>query len=144
MFLLDRLISGNQFQVDSGHLGVKNAADPKVKDYAKEMIPSHEQVEQKLTDILKRKGVTQPPTSLLESSYTAMLSTLNNEKGASFDREYVRQQINYQTGNDALYRWELANGSDPDLKAFAKEVLVKIDEHFDLAKTLDRQQMNTH
>jgi len=62
--------------------------------------------------------------------------TLQDRTGDAFDKEYARQQLNYQTGNDALYRWEIENGSDPDLKAFAKEVLVKIDQHFDLVKAL--------
>ena len=127
---------GNQFQVESGKLAVAHASNPDVKRYGQEMIPSHEEVEQKLTLILTQKGVTQPPTSLLKSSYDAMLGTLHDDDTARFDRDYVRQQVGYQTGNDALYRWELANGTDPDLKAFAMQVLVKIDQHFEQAKAL--------
>ena len=127
---------GNQFQVDSGRLGDTHAASDQVKAYAKEMVPSHIKVEEKLDAILKQKGVTPPPTSLLKSSYVAMMAILQDREGAAFDSEYARQQLNYQTGNDALYRWEIENGTDPDLKGFAKEVLVKIDQHFDMIKAM--------
>lgn len=127
---------GNPYQVESGKLGVAHAGSLKVVAYAKLMIPSHVEVQQKLQAILARKEVVAPPTSLLAHSYDAMLAVLRDEKGPAFDREYVRQQMNYQTGNDALYRWEIANGKDPDLLAFAKTVLPKIDDHFDKVKAL--------
>jgi len=131
---------GNPYQTNSGRIGVTHAASPKVVAYAKLMIPSHIEVQQKLDAILARKGITPPPTTLLEHSYDAMLAVLKDEKGEAFDREYVRQQMNYQTGNDALYRWEIANGKDPDLLAFAKMVLPKIDDHFDKVKALQAEK----
>jgi hypothetical protein len=34
--------------------------------------------------------------------------------------------VNYQRANTALYQYEIKNGTDPDLKAFALETLPKI------------------
>jgi putative membrane protein len=58
------------------------------------------------------------------------------EQGAAFDREYVRSQLDYQHANDALYRWEIQNGSNPELKAYARETLPKIDDHMHRVEAL--------
>lgn len=120
---------GNKYQVDTGKLGETHAADSAVKKYAQLMDTSHVQVEDKLVALLKKKGLTQPTLTLIQGGYATIVRMLSNERGPAFDRAYVQSQLDYQTANDALYRWEIANGSDPDLKAFAKAVLVKIDDH---------------
>ena len=127
---------GNKYQVDTGKLGETHAADPSVKKYAELMDTSHVQVEDKLVELLKKKGLTQPTLTLIQGSYATIVRLLSKEQGQSFDRDYVQSQLDYQTANDALYRWEIANGSDQDLKAFATTVLVKIDEHKDQVEKL--------
>jgi putative membrane protein len=66
-----------------------------------------------------------------------MISTLQQETGQTFDADYVRGQVNYQKANAMLYQYEIANGSDPDLKAFAQQTLPKIQDH--LARALKLQ-----
>ena len=127
---------GNRFQVDTGKLGETHAGDPAVRAYAKEMDVTHVQVEDKLVAILKRKGLVQPPTSLLKGAYDTLVRMLDGLRGPTFDRAYIQGQVSYQHNNDALYRWEIQNGADPDLKAFAKEVVVKIDDHMHKAEKL--------
>jgi putative membrane protein len=58
-----------------------------------------------------------------------MVSTLQRESGQAFDTDYVGGQVNYQKANAALYQYEIANGTDPDLKAFAQQTLLKIQDH---------------
>jgi putative membrane protein len=83
--------------------------------------------------ILRRKPPVPPPT-LLKAAYAIMIETLQHETGQTFDADYVRGQVNYQKANSALYQYEIANGSDPDLKAFAQQTLPKIQDH--LARAL--------
>jgi putative membrane protein len=66
-----------------------------------------------------------------------MVSNLQNESGRTLDADYVRGQVNYQRADTALYEYEIANGSNPDLKAFARETLPKIQDH--LARALKLQ-----
>jgi putative membrane protein len=49
----------------------------------------------------------------------------------------VRGQVNYQKANADLYQYEISNGTDSDLKAFAQETLPKIQDH--LARALKLQ-----
>lgn len=127
---------GNRFQVESGRLGETRSADPAVRRYASLMDSSHVEVEAKLVALLQRLGVTQPPASLLAGAYRSLIDMLGREHGRSFDADYVASQVVYQRSNDALYRWELANGSSPEIKAFASQVLPKIDDHLGQALAL--------
>jgi putative membrane protein len=119
---------GAPFQVDSGRLAEKKGGSAAIRDYARLMVTSHIPVVDALNVILQAKNVT-PSNTLLRGAYEAMIATLKAERGAAFDRDYVNGQIDYQKGNAALFRQEIENGSDPDLKQFAIHTLPKIEDH---------------
>jgi len=127
---------GTPFQVDSGRVAEAKSASPAIRSYAKLMVSSHITVNDALLGILKNKAPAPPPT-LLKAAYATMVSTLQHESGNTLDADYVRGQVNYQKANAALYQYEIANGTDPDLKAFAQEILPKIQDH--LARALKLQ-----
>jgi len=127
---------GTPFQVDSGRLAEAKGTTQAIRSYAELMVSSHITVNNALSGILKSKAPVPPPT-LLKSAYATMVSTLQHETGHSLDADYVRGQVNYQRANAALYEYEIANGTDPDLKAFAQETLPKIQDH--LARALKLQ-----
>ena len=56
--------------------------------------------------------------------------------GKAFDSDYITGQVNYQNANAILYKYEIANGADPDLKAFAEQTLPKIEDHLRRALNL--------
>jgi putative membrane protein len=88
-----------------------------------------------LNAILQRKNVT-PSNPLLHGAYDAMLFTLYAEQGAAFDQTYTKGQVEYQKGNAALFQQEIQNGSDPDLREFARQTLPKIEDHLQRALKL--------
>jgi putative membrane protein len=85
--------------------------------------------------ILKQKNIT-PSNTLLHGAYDAMLATLEADRRAAFDRDYVNGQVEYQKGNAALFEQEIQNGADPDLKEFARHTLPKIVDHLQRAEKL--------
>ncbi|MGD0650516.1 MAG: DUF4142 domain-containing protein [Verrucomicrobiia bacterium] len=127
---------GTPFQVDSGRLAEAKGTTQAIRSYAELMVSSHITVNNALLGILKNK-VPVPPPTLLKAAYATMVSTLQHETGETLDADYVRGQVNYQRANTALYEYEIANGTDPDLKAFAQETLPKIQDH--LARALKLQ-----
>ena len=127
---------GNQYQIDSGTLVGARSSVEKVKAYATLMTSTHTDVEKKLVGILQAQKVTQPPTSLLQGSYASMIATLRDDSGKALDHEYARQQLGYQNSNIALYTWEIANGQNAELKAFATTVLPEVRNHLQLVTTL--------
>jgi putative membrane protein len=127
---------GTPFQVDSGRVAEAKGTTTAIRSYAKLMVSSHITVNNALLAILKNKAPAPPPT-LLQAAYATMVSSLQHESGHALDADYVRGQVNYQKANTALYQYEIANGADRDLKAFAQETLPKIQDH--LARALKLQ-----
>jgi putative membrane protein len=96
---------GAPFQVDSGRLAETKATTAHLRDYAHLMVTSHIPVIDDLNAILKQKGVTAPPNTLLHAAYNTMIATLKAEHGAAFDRDYENGQVDYQKGNAALFQY---------------------------------------
>jgi putative membrane protein len=124
---------GTRFQVDSGRLAETKGTTQAIRSYAELMVSSYITVNKALLGILKNKAPVPPPT-LLKAAYATMVSSLERETRQTLDSDYIRGQVNYQRANTALYEYEIANGTDPDLRAFAKETLPKIQDH--LARAL--------
>jgi len=126
---------GAPFQVDSGRLAETKSESAAIRNYARLMVTSHIPVVDALNSILQRKNVT-PSNTLLHGAYNAMIFTLKADHGAAFDRNYLNGQVEYQKGNAALFQQEIQNGSDPDLKQFARQTLPKIEDHLQRALKL--------
>jgi len=127
---------GAPFQIDSGRVAEKGATTANIRDYAHLMVVTHIPVVDALNEVLQRKNVEAPPNTLLRGAYRTMVSSLKSEHGSALDRDYVEGQVDYQKGNEALFRSEIENGSDPDLKDFARKTLPKIVDHLHRALKL--------
>jgi putative membrane protein len=123
------------FQIDSGRLADTKGTTPAIRNYAQLMVTTHIPVVNALNVILKQKNIT-PSNTLLHGAYNAMIATLEADRGAAFDRDYVNGQVEYQKGNAALFEQEIQNGSDPELKEFARQTLPKIVDHLQRAEKL--------
>jgi putative membrane protein len=126
---------GAPFQVDSGRIAETKSTSATIRSYAHLMVTSHIPVVDALNAILQRKNIT-PSNTLLHGAYDAMLFTLNADRGAAFDRNYVNGQVEYQKGNAALFQQEIENGSDPELRQFARNTLPKIEDYLQRALKL--------
>jgi putative membrane protein len=126
---------GAPFQVDSGRIAETKSTSAEIRSYAHLMVTSHIPVVDALNAILQRKNIT-PSNTLLHGAYDAMLFTLSADHGTAFDRNYVNGQVEYQKGNAALFQQEIQNGSDPELKEFARQTLPKIEDHLQRALKL--------
>jgi putative membrane protein len=127
---------GAPFQIDSGRVAEKTGTTAAIRDYAHLMVVTHIPVVDGLNKILQQKNITAPQNPLLQGAYNTMVASLGAEHGAALDRDYVQGQVDYQKGNAALFRDEIQNGSDPDLKQFARVTLPKIVDHLDRALKL--------
>jgi putative membrane protein len=132
---------GAPFQIASGRIAEKKAATAEIRDYAHLMVVSHVPVVDGLNSILQRKRIVAPPETLLQRAYDSMIASLKSDAGAPFDRDYVEGQVDYQKGNAALFRYEIQNGADPDLKEFAQRTLPKIEDHLQRALKLAKSSV---
>jgi putative membrane protein len=126
---------GAPFQVDSGRLAETKGTTAAIRSYARLMVTSHIPVVNALNVILEKQGIT-PSSTLLQGAYHAMIFTLEADHGVAFDRNYLKGQVEYQKGNAALFEQEIQNGTNSDLKEFARQTLPKIVDHLQRAEKL--------
>jgi putative membrane protein len=107
--------------------------DPKIKQFADQMLRDHGQANDELTRIAKSKGLTVP--SSLDAEHQGILQKLSNKKGAEFDSAYSKQMLMDHEKTIALFRGA-EQSSDPDLAAFAKKILPTLTEHEKMANSL--------
>jgi putative membrane protein len=131
---------GAPFQVDSGRIAEKGATTAEIRDYAHLMVVTHIPVVDALNKILAGKNIEAPANTLLHGAYDTMIATLEVERGRALDRDYIEGQVDYQKGNEALFRNEIENGSDQALKDFARATLPKIVDHRDRASKLAAEE----
>jgi putative membrane protein len=135
---------GAPFQIDSGRAAEKKATTAAIRDYAHLMVVTHIPVVDALNKILQQKNIQAPQNTLLQGAYSTMVASLGAEQGAALDRDYVQGQVDYQEGNAALFRNEIQNGSDPDLKQFARATLPKIEDHLErVLKLAERDRLGS-
>jgi putative membrane protein len=104
------------------------------------MVVTHVPDVDALNKSLQHKSIEAAPNTLLRGAYRTMITSLKSEHGTALDRDYIEGQVDYQNGNEALFRNEIANGSDADLKEFARATLPKIVDHRDRALKLARER----
>jgi putative membrane protein len=131
---------GAPFQIDSGRVAEAKATTAEIRDYAHLMVVTHIPVVDALNKILQQKNIKAPPNTLLNGAYHAMVASLKAEDGTALDRDYIEGQVEYQKGNAALFRNEIENGYDPDLKQFARATLPKIEDHLERALKLEKDE----
>jgi len=123
----EKAASGGMFEIQSSEMILKDgASDPEVKAFATQMIADHTKAAADLKAAAAKAGVTVPTT--LASKEATKLQQLSEEEG---DRQklYVTQQILAHNDAVVLHRGYAAEGTDPNLKAYAEKALPVLEEH---------------
>ena len=123
------------FEQQTSQLALTRARTPAVKSFAQMMIDAHTQSTSRLAGIAQAKGIMLP--TALDSDQQPMLDSLNGmPTGATFQRSYLRAQVMGHQKTLAVMQNYAANGTDPDLKAFASDMIPVIQRHLAAARRL--------
>jgi putative membrane protein len=107
--------------------------DPKVKQFADQMVRDHSKANDELTSLAKSKGLQVPAS--LDAEHRAIVQKLSDKKGSEFDAAYTKQMKEDHAKTVALFQ-SATKSSDPDLAAFAKKTLPTLMEHKRMAGAL--------
>jgi putative membrane protein len=113
------------WKMNLGDLAKKQAASKEVKQYGEIMSTDHGQYYQELNRLAGRKGIafTADPDRVRKSTFVF----LSQEYGAAFDRNYISLMIDDNQRDLSLYRQEAAKGHDAEIRAFAANILNKLE-----------------
>jgi putative membrane protein len=130
---VDKAASGGMAEVQAAQLAEQKTQDPKVKDFAEQMIKDHTAANQQLTTIAQQKGLTVP--TALDSKDQKEIDKLQTLSGSKFDRAYMKGQARDHEAMLKLLQKESSSGKDSDLKSFADQTIPTIQKHIDMVKT---------
>ncbi len=126
--------AGDAAEIQGAQLAQSKAHRSAVKKYAAQMISDHTATTQQLTTIAQSKGVT--PVAAPSEGAQDTMAKLQADRGAAFDRAYVRDQVMDHQNMVQAYQDEIANGQDADVKAFAQQTLPAVEKHLHEAQAL--------
>jgi putative membrane protein len=139
-FFHDAAIGGNA-EVKFGKLAENKARAKSVKDFARQMVADHGKANSQLADLAKADGVALPPA--LDEKHMQEFDRLGKQSGGRFDRMYIHDAIDEHQAAVKLFTDESQSGGNADLKRFAAETLPTIQQHLQMAQSIDAD-LNRH
>ncbi|MEI7636865.1 MAG: DUF4142 domain-containing protein [Syntrophus sp. (in: bacteria)] len=115
------------WKMNLGYLAKKQAASNAVKLYGGIMATDHGQYCQELNRLADRKGMTlaADPDQVRKNTFVF----LSQEYGAAFDRNYISLMIDDNQRDLTLYRKEAEKGHDEEIRAFAANIIKKLESY---------------
>ncbi|HEY6483001.1 MAG TPA: DUF4142 domain-containing protein [Steroidobacteraceae bacterium] len=118
---------GGIAEVEAGKLAQNKGDSQAVKDFGSMMVKDHTAANDKLKSIADAENITLPTSpSVLQRAGKAKLEAMS---GDSFDKAYIKNQISAHRQTIALFRKEIASGTDAQAKAFATDTLPTLQGH---------------
>jgi putative membrane protein len=119
---------GGMAEVRLGALAVRRGTREAVKRFGQKMIDDHSKANDELKEVARGKGITLP--TFLSAHDRATVARLSRLHGAAFDSAYVRDMIDDHRKDIGEFRTEANLGRDADIRAFAKNTLPTLREHY--------------
>ena len=121
-------------EIAAGKLAQTKGSRESVRQFGAMMVKDHGDANEKLKGIARTKGITLPEEPDLK--HTAHAELLGQQVSADFDRAYIDSQIKDHKEAEALLQAEIALGKDAEAKAFAQEILPKVQAHLKAIETI--------
>ena len=132
---------GGMAEVAAAELAQKKSSDPNIKDFAAMMVKDHTAANDELKSIAAQQNVTLPAgPSMKQQAGKAKLEALSGE---SFDKAYVKEQVQAHRSTVALLQKEIASGQDDAAKTFARKILPTVRAHLKAIEAIARETQRT-
>jgi putative membrane protein len=128
---------GGLAEVQLGQLAQRNGSSAAVKRFGQRMVEEHGRSNQEMMALAQRKEIT-PPSSV-GAEHQRTYDELAKLRGRAFDRAYAQAMVKDHQEDLQAYQEEAANGTDPDVKAFAARHVPLLQEHLRMAQGLPRR-----
>ena len=121
-------------EVEAGKLAQEKGSAADVKSFADMMVKDHTEANGKLKAIADSKSLEVSDSAELVDKAKAMILELRSAK--SFDQAYANNQVKAHEATIEIFKDEIKNGDDAQLKEFATSTLPKLQAHLEQAKAL--------
>ena len=110
-----------------------------VRTYANKMVADHTKAGNELMPIAKKHGVALK--GAMDAEHQAMREQMLKMSGPALEKQYMNQMVTDHEKTVALFKSEITNGKEGDVKGFASKTLPVIQQHTDMAKTDSNMKM---
>lgn len=119
--------ASNFGEIDPSQLALTMGQSQAVKDFAREMVSAHTQLERQMREMLSAKKVAVEDNALslqLKRNGPPTLDMLRSKMGAEFDKAYVLQQIeSHDMTLMTLDTSLIPSAKDPEMKAMLRDTV---------------------
>jgi putative membrane protein len=133
---MKKAAEGGMAEVELGQLAAQRASDPQVKQFAQRMVADHTKANGELKQIAAKKNVELPTE--LPASVKRERDKLSKLTGAQFDKEYMSHMTSDHKKDTSLFRSTAKSGKDTDVRQFASTTLPTLEEHLQMAQSIDK------
>jgi putative membrane protein len=117
-----------------GQIARERAVSDEVRQYGQMIDEDHTDNLKRLTSIAAKTGATLPGT--LDGKRMKTFQNLKRAKAKSFDHQYLKSVVNEHEAALESFKQEAEHSSNQDLAAYAKDTLLKLEQHLREAKQL--------
>lgn len=124
------------YEVEASKLALMRTKSDDVKKFAQEMVDAHTKSSDELKARLVRAGLIVELPTMLDAEHQKKLDDLKAANARTFDGRYAAQQKEAHDEALMLHRDYAVRGPVADLKAFAADIVPKIEMHDHMASEL--------
>ncbi|MCK9276063.1 MAG: DUF4142 domain-containing protein [Syntrophales bacterium] len=136
---VEEAATGSMMEVRLGEIASQKAENEEVKNFAQTMINDHGKASDELKTIAQQKGIEVPQE--LNKKQQKKIDTLSQLSGMEFDRAYMDEMVKDHQKDVKAFRKQAEKGRDPDLKNFAATTADTLEQHLELAKNINQEQV---
>src|SRR5437762_6326773 len=118
---INKAAQGNLMEVQAGKLASQRALDPAVKSFGEQMVSDHTAANETLKRLADAKQM--PLADTVSAEEHAALGKLEGLNGTEFDKKYSQMMVKDHTTDISEFEKVLKKANDPDVKAYAQQML---------------------
>jgi len=124
---INKVGHGNSAEIQTSRLALKKSSDKKVRNIANMLIQQHGQAQQSLLKVGSQVSV--PVPTMPDPAQKMQYKKLTSLSGAAFDKAYMQAQVGAHFATLNLFKKEMANGQDTQVRSFAQQYITDIQNH---------------
>ena len=132
---VEKAAVGGKAEVELGQLAQEKAQNEQVKQFAHRMVTDHSQANSELVSMGDKMQLTLPTE--LDKETQDLKTKLSKRNGAKFDKEYMKAMVDDHQKDVNEFQKQSNNAINSDVKAFASKTLPTLQQHLDLAKSIN-------
>jgi putative membrane protein len=125
----------DQFEIMEATTALAQSKDDHVRSFAQEMIAAHRQTTSTLLQAAAQAGLA-PPNPGISGDQSMFLASLQSQRGADFDKTYLKQQVLAHHAALATEQGYATSGDNAAIRHVAAATVPVVTHHLQMAEQL--------